>query len=62
MVFGQRKLDVAILPISYFIFRTTGRGATPLEMILVFVACIWPVAVVNLVERCRRKLLTEAWT
>ncbi|HKW28631.1 MAG TPA: hypothetical protein VJT54_04800 [Verrucomicrobiae bacterium] len=54
-------LAIAIAPVSYFIFRTTSRGATPLEMILVFAACAWPVVLVNLVERRRRKLLTGRW-
>ncbi len=55
-------LVIAILPISYLIFRTVGRGATTLEMVLVFASCAWPVVVVSLVERRRRKLLTGAWT
>jgi len=55
-------LAIAILPISYSIFRTSGRGATTFEMILVYASCVWPVVVVNLVERHRRKLLTGAWT
>lgn len=55
-------LTVAIAPIAYLIFRTTGRAATNIEMILIFASCVWPVVVVNLVERRRRKLLTGAWT
>ena len=55
-------LAVAILPIAYLIFRTTGRAATSIEMILVFASCVWPIVVVSLVERRRRKLLTGAWS
>jgi hypothetical protein len=55
-------LAIAIAPISYFIFRNTRRAATSIEMILVFASCVWPVVVVSLVERRRRKLLTGAWT
>lgn len=50
-------LALAIAPVAYFIFRTTGRSATPIEMIPVFAACAWPVVVINLVERRRRNLL-----
>jgi hypothetical protein len=55
-------LATAIAPIAYFIFRTTGRAATNIEMILVFASCVWPVVVVSLVERRHRKLLAGAWT
>lgn len=55
-------LAIAIAPIAYFIFRTTDRSATNFEMILVFVSCVWPVVVISLVERRRRKVLTRAWT
>ncbi|HLX95225.1 MAG TPA: hypothetical protein VKU37_05730 [Verrucomicrobiae bacterium] len=55
-------LALAIAPAAYFIFRTTGRGATPIEMIFVFAACIWPVVVVSLAERHRHHLLTGCWT
>lgn len=55
-------LAVAITPITYFIFRTTGRAATTFEMILVYASCIWPIVVVSLVERHRRTLLAGRWT
>jgi hypothetical protein len=55
-------LALAVAPIGYLIFRTTGRGATPAEMILVFAACGWPILVINLVERHRAKLLKGPWT
>jgi hypothetical protein len=55
-------LAIAIAPAAYFILRTTGRAATNVEMVLVFAACVWPVVVVNLVERRRRRILTGAWT
>lgn len=55
-------LSIAVAPITYFIFRTNHRAATDGEMVLVFASCVWPVVVVNLVERRRRKLLTGAWT
>ena len=55
-------LALAIAPAAYLIFRTTGRAATPIEVIFVFASCAWPVVVVNLVERRRRKLLTGRWT
>ncbi len=55
-------LAIAIAPIAYFIFRTTGRAATSIEIILVFASCVWPVVVVSLVERRRRALLTAGST
>ncbi len=55
-------LGLAIAPIGYFIFSTNGRGATSMEMIFVFAACVWPVVVINLVERHRTKLLKGPWT
>ena len=51
-------LAVATAPIGYFIFRNTGSGATPMEMIFVFAACVWRGLSVILVERRRTKLLT----
>lgn len=51
-------LAIATAPIAYFIFRTTGLAATSIEIVLVFASCVWPIVVVSLVERRRRKLLT----
>jgi hypothetical protein len=55
-------LAIAIAPIGYLISGTTGRAATSIEIMLVFASCAWPVVVVSLVERRRRRLLTVAWT
>jgi hypothetical protein len=55
-------LAVAIAPGGYFIFRTQHRAATSIEMILVFASCMWPVVVINLVERHRRRILNAAWS
>jgi len=55
-------LAAAIAPIVYLIFRTQHRAATSIEMILVFASCVWPVVVVNLVERHRCKILKRTWS
>ena len=55
-------LALAIGPIGWLIFRTSGRSATPMEMILVYAACVWPVALVILIERRRTRLLKGPWT
>ncbi len=53
---------IAMAPIAYLILRTTGRGATDIEAVLMLVSCVWPVVVVILVERRRRKVLAGART
>ena len=50
-------LALAIAPTAILIHRTTGRAATPIEMVLVFAAAAWPVLLVLLIERQRRKFL-----
>jgi hypothetical protein len=50
-------LILAIAPAAVMIERTTGRAATPAEMVLVFASAAWPVLLVILIERQRRKLL-----
>lgn len=50
-------LALAVAPAGYFIFRTTGRAATTLEMVFVFAACVWPVAFITLLERQRARKL-----
>lgn len=55
-------LALAIGPIGWLIFRTTGRGATPMEMVLVYAACVWPVVLVLMIERHRTRLLKGPWT
>ena len=50
-------LALAVAPAGYLIFRTTGRAASSLEMILVFASCVWPVVVITLMENRRIKLL-----
>ena len=51
-------LVLAIAPSAYVIDRTSGRAATQAEMILVFASAVWPVLVVILLERQRRRLLS----
>jgi hypothetical protein len=63
--FSLLVLALFIAPAGYLILRTTGRAATPVEMVLVFASCVWPVVVVTLLEQRRRKLLRGArrqWT
>lgn len=55
-------LVLAIAPAAYLIDRTTGRAATTLEMVLVFASACWPVFLVLLIERRRRKRLRGQWT
>lgn len=55
-------LAAAIAPVAYLIFRTQHRAATAVEMILVFASCVWPIVVINLVERHRTKLLKRIWS
>jgi hypothetical protein len=55
-------LALAIAPAAYLIHRTSGRAATTLEMVLVFASDAWPVLLVILIERQRRKLLRSRWT
>jgi len=55
-------LALAIAPAAILIHRTTGRAATPIEMIFVFASAAWPVLLVLLIERQRRKLLKAPWT
>lgn len=50
-------LVLATAPAAYLIDRTTGRAATALEMVLVFASAGWPVLLVLLIERQRRKRL-----
>ena len=50
-------LALAIAPAGYLIFRTHGRAATTVEMILVFAGAAWPVGLIVFLERHRRKLL-----
>ena len=50
-------LALAIAPSAYVIHRTTGRAATTFEMVLVFASALWPVLLIILLERQRRKLL-----
>jgi membrane-bound metal-dependent hydrolase YbcI (DUF457 family) len=52
-------LALAVAPAALLIQRTTGRAATPTEMVLLFASAAWPVLLVILVERQRRKLLNE---
>ena len=55
-------LALAAAPAAILIHRTTGRAATPVEMIFVFASATWPVLLILLVERQRRKLLKGPWT
>jgi len=55
-------LALAIAPAAILIHRTSGRAATPVEMIFVFASAAWPVLLVILIERQRRKLLKGRWT
>ena len=55
-------LGLGIAPAAYMIRRTTGRAATTLEMVFVFASAAWPVLLVLLIERHRRKLLRGNWT
>jgi hypothetical protein len=55
-------LIAAFAPIVYLIFRTQHRAATLVEMILVLASCVWPIALINLIERHRCKLLKAAWS
>ena len=50
-------LALAAAPAGYLIHRTTGRAASNLEMVLVFASAAWPVLLVILIERQRRRLL-----
>ena len=50
-------LAVAVAPAGYLILRTTGRAATTLEFVFLMAACVWPVAVITLMENRRVKLL-----
>ena len=54
-------LALAIAPAAILIYRTSGRAATPVEMIFVFASAAWPVLLVILIERHRRKLLKGPW-
>ena len=55
-------LGLAIAPATCLIHRTTGRAATAFEMVLVFASALWPVLLIILLERHRRKLLVGKWT
>jgi hypothetical protein len=55
-------LALAITPSAILIYRTTGRAATPVEMVFVFASAAWPVLLVIIIERQRRKLLRGPWT
>ena len=55
-------LALAIAPAAYVIHRTSGRAATNVEMVFVFASAGWPVLLVLLFERHRRKLLRGQWT
>ena len=50
-------LALAVAPAGYFIFRTTARAATTLEMIFIYAACVWPVVLITLLERQRVRRL-----
>ena len=43
-------LALAVAPAGYLIHRTTGRAAATLEFIFLMAACVWPVAVITLME------------
>ena len=55
-------LALAVAPAAYVIVRTTGRAATSVEMVLVFASAAWPVLLMLLIERKRRRLLRARWT
>ena len=55
-------LFLAVAPAVALIHRTRGRAATNFEMILVFASAAWPVVLILLIERHRRKLLRSQWT
>ncbi len=48
-----------VVPVMVLAYRTTGRGATPIEMILVFACTFWGVGLVIWAERYRKKKLRE---
>jgi len=50
-------LALATAPTAYLIHRTMGRAASTLEMVLVLASAVWPVLLIVLIERRRRKLL-----
>lgn len=53
-------LALAAAPTAILIHRTTGRAATPVEMVFVFAAAVWPVLLILFMERQRRRLLRGA--
>ncbi len=55
-------VGLAIAPAGMLIHRTTGRAATPMEVVLVFASAAWPVLLILLIERQRRKLLKGPWS
>lgn len=55
-------LWLAISPAGYLIYRTNGRAATDLELVLVFASAAWPVVLVLFLESRRRQLLRGHWT
>lgn len=52
-------LGFAVAPAAILIERTNGRAATSIEMVFLFASAAWPVVIILLIERHRRRLLKK---
>lgn len=55
---GIFVLTAAVLPCAYMLYRTDGRAATIIELIIFFASAIWPVALVIYTDNCREATRT----
>ena len=48
---------VAVAPTAYMLVRTNGRGATSVEMVIVFASALWCIGLIFYMEHLRKKKL-----